>query len=168
MGAMGVVVPMVKTVEEAECIVRATRLPPEGIRSWGPLRGSHYGFDTEDYLRRINNNILVVLIVETREAVDNLDAIAAVPGVDVLTLGPWDLSLSLGLNPLDLPLPEVDAVLSRMVEVARTGQVSAGGGVDTPEELREFYARGVMFLEFGTDYSLLANAVQQSLRVFRE
>ena len=118
MGAMGVLVPMVKTAAEAEAIVRATRLPPDGARSWGPLRAPHYTFDTEDYLRRANQNILVALIVEMREAVDNLEAIAAIPGVDVLTLGPWDLSLSLGLNPLDLPLPEVEAVLNRMLKVA--------------------------------------------------
>ena len=168
MGAMGVLVPMVKTAAEAEAIVRATRLPPDGARSWGPLRASHYTFDTEDYLRRANQNILVALIVETREAVDNLDAIAAVPGVDVLTLGPWDLSLSLGLNPLDLPLPDVEAVLNRMLEVAESGHVAVGAGAVNPEELRGLQARGITFLGYGPDYSLLANAARQGLQAFQE
>ena len=103
-GAMGVLVPMVRTVEEAEAIVAATRFPPVGRRSFGPLRASHYSLDNADYLGRANDNMLVALIVETREMLDNLEEIAAVPGIDVLFLGPFDLCLALGLNPLQLPL----------------------------------------------------------------
>jgi 2-keto-3-deoxy-L-rhamnonate aldolase RhmA len=166
MGAMGVVVPMVKTAGEAEKIVRATRLPPDGARSWGPLRASHYTFDTEDYLRRANENILVVLIIETSEAVDNLEAIAAVPGVDVLNLGPWDMSLSLGLDPQKLPLPEVDAILDRMLEAAGRGVVAVGEGAGTPGELRAAQEKGVTFLSYGGDYGLLARAAREGLNAF--
>src|SRR5258707_7137621 len=110
MGAMGIVVPLVRTAAEAQAIVRATRLPPQGSRSWGPLRASRYTFDNEDYFNRANDNIMVALILETKEAVENLDAIAAVPGIDALYLGPWDLCLSLGLNPMHQPYPEIDAI----------------------------------------------------------
>ena len=71
-GAMGIVVPAVKTAEEAGQIVSATRFPPVGGRSWGPLRASKYTFDNEDYLQNANDNILVILIIETAEALDNL------------------------------------------------------------------------------------------------
>ena len=81
MGALGIVVPLVKTAAEADAIVRATRYPPLGTRSFGALRASRYTFDNEDYFQRANDNLLVVLIIETREAVENLEEIAAVPGI---------------------------------------------------------------------------------------
>ncbi len=79
--ALGIVVPIVKTPAEAQAIVRATRLPSQGNRSWGPLRASRYTFDNEDHSNRANDNILVTLILETQEA------IASVPGIDALYLG---------------------------------------------------------------------------------
>ena len=166
MGAMGIVVPNVRTAAEAEAIVRVTRFPPYGTRSWGPLRASHYTFDNEDYLHSANENMLVVLIIETREAVDNLDAIAAVPGVDVLYLGPWDMSLSLGLDPLKLPLPEVDAVLDRMLEVAHLSDVAVGTGAGTPGALRAVQEKGVTCVNYGGDYGLLVRAVREGLDAF--
>ena len=75
MGAGGVLVPFVNSAEEAEAIVRATRYPPQGRRGFGPLRASHYTQDYDDYLARANDNILVALIVETREAVENIESI---------------------------------------------------------------------------------------------
>ena len=89
MGAMGVLVPGVRTANEARAIVSYTRFPPVGVRSWGPLRASDYTLDNDDYLERANENILVCLILETSDAVENLEEICEVPGVDVLTIGPW-------------------------------------------------------------------------------
>src|SRR3954454_14604831 len=69
MGGMGVLVPMVKSADEVRAIVAATRYPPAGGRSFGPLRASHYSFDNADYLARANDNLLAILILETVEAV---------------------------------------------------------------------------------------------------
>lgn len=168
MGAMGVLVPLVKTANEAEAIVRATRYPPHGTRSWGPLRASRYTFDNEDYFNRANDNILVALILETKEAVEDVDAIAAVPGVDVLSLGPWDLSLSLGLNPLKLPLPEVEEVLERALDVGRKRGVAIGSGCNAPEQVRRLQDRGVTFISYGPDYSLIADAARAGLAAFKQ
>jgi len=168
MGAMGVLVPMVRSAVEAEAIVKATRLPPEGTRSWGPLRASGYTFDNDDYFERANDNILVSLIIETQEASEDLDAIASVPGVDVLTLGPWDLSLALGLDPRKLPLPEVDAVLDKMLAVAGAGDVAVGAGASSADELRSLRNRGVRFLAHGPDYALLVNAAREGLAALRD
>ena len=66
-----------------QAIVGATRYPPQGKRGWGPLRASQYTVDNEDYFNRANDNILVFLLVETKEAVENLEVIGGVPGVDV-------------------------------------------------------------------------------------
>ena len=166
MGAMGVLVPMVKSAEEARAVVSATRYPPEGARSWGPLRASRYVFDTDDYFERANDNMLVALILETKGALDDLDAVAAVPGVDVLALGPWDMSLALGLDPRKLPLPEIDSVLDRALEVGRKTGVAVGAGADTPEEVRQLQAKGVTFIECGSDYSLLARSSRAQLAAF--
>ncbi len=168
MGAMGIVVPFVKTPEEAEAIVSATRFPPEGTRSWGPLRASNYTFDNEDYLRRANDNMLVVLILEAKEAVENLESIAAVPGVDVLNIGPWDLSLSLGLDPLKLPLPEVDAITDRAIEIGRKHGTVVGSGCGRPEDISGLIEKGIRFVTYGPDYGLLTNAARAAIDAFSQ
>ncbi len=163
MGAQGIVVPSVKTVAEAQAIVRATRFPPEGARSWGPLRASRYTFDNEDYLKRANDNILVVLILETREAVEDMEAIGAVPGIDVLYMGPWDLCLSLGLDPLEMPHAELEDVASRMLATSKAGGVAVGTGASTPDQLAARREQGFTFLTFGPDYMLMASAARAGL-----
>ena len=168
MGALGIVVPLVKSVEEAQAIVRATRYPPQGTRSFGPLRASHYKLDNEDYFARANDNILVILILETKEMVDDLEAIAAVPGIDVLYLGPMDLALSLGVNPMQPPLPKVDAVIERMLEVGHYGGAAMGMGVSTPDDLRKRMAQGFTFLGYGPDYFMLIDAAQAGLAAFQQ
>jgi 4-hydroxy-2-oxoheptanedioate aldolase len=162
-GAMGVLVPMVRSVEEARAIVQATRYPPEGVRSFGPLRASRYSFDNAAYLRQANDEILVALILETKEAVENLDEILAVPGVDAVYLGPFDLCLSLGLDPLAMPLPEVDAILERLIAGSKVAGVAAGMGGRTPEDLKKLQQQGVTFLGYGPDYALLVDAARAGL-----
>jgi 2-keto-3-deoxy-L-rhamnonate aldolase RhmA len=167
MGAMGIVVPMLKTAAEAQAVVRATRYPPHGTRSFGPLRATRYSFDNEDYLNRANDNLLVVLILETKEAAENLEAIAAVPGVDGLFLGPFDLCLSLGLNPMKMPFPEVEQVTQRALEVGRKSGVAVGTTAGTPEQLWQLQAQGFTLLGYGPDYRLLAEAARAGLAAFK-
>lgn len=167
MGAMGIMVPSVRTADEARAIVSATRYPPDGSRTWGPLRASDYTFDNADYLRRANDNILVCLILETREAVKNLEEIASVPGVDVLSIGPWDLSIDLGLDPLNLPHPEVDQVARKALEVGRKHSVAVGFGASNPDALRERQSQGFTFLAYGPDYALFASAVSAGIDAFQ-
>ena len=166
-GGMGILVPMVKTADEAQAIVDATRYPPQGTRGWGPLRASQYTVDTEDYFYRANDNMLVVLLLETKEAVENLEAITAVPGVDALYIGMWDLCLSMGLNPLHMPFPETDAVIERALAVGRESGVAIGIGESTPEALQGRQAQGFTFLGYGPDYYLVLQAVRAGLEVFK-
>ena len=166
-GGMGILVPMVKTADEAQAIVDATRYPPQGKRGWGPLRASQYTVDNEDYFNRANDNILVFLLIETKEAVENLEAIGAVPGVDVLYIGMWDLCLSMGLNPLHMPHPETDAVIERALEVGRGGDVAIGFGESTPERLQSRQAQGFNVLGYGPDYYLLLQAARAGLDAFK-
>jgi 4-hydroxy-2-oxoheptanedioate aldolase len=163
MGGMGILVPLVRTAAEAEAIVRATRFPPHGTRSWGPLRASHYTFDNRDYMDRANDNILVALILETREAVENLDAIAAVPGIDVIFLGPADLSFAYGVDFLTGIHPPVEAAIETMIAVCRKHGKASGIGDSSAAGLRRWIERGCTFVTYSTDYSLLASAVRDGL-----
>ncbi len=166
MGAMGILVPGVRTADEARAIVSYTRFPPAGVRSWGPLRASAYTLDNDDYLERADENILVSLILETRDAVDNLEQICAVPGVDVLTIGPWDMSLELGLDPRKLPLPEIEDITRRAHEIGSRHGVATGVSASTPEGLRERQQQGYTFIQYGPDYNLLVGAVTEGLAAF--
>jgi len=166
-GAMGIVVPLVRTAEEARAIVAATRYPPAGTRGFGPLRAAHYMFDSKDYFYRADENMLVVLIVETREASENLESIAAVPGVDALFLGPFDLCLSLGLDPMKQPHKEVESVTDRMLAIGQKSNVAIGIHAMTPEQMQKRQAQGFRMISYSTDYMLLADAVRAGLSAFK-
>ena len=95
-GAHGVIVPMVNTREQAEAVVRAVRYAPDGARSWGPvLAATRHA----DYRSWAGEHIAVIPMIETTEAISNIDDILSVPGIDAIYVGPADLSLTLGLEP---------------------------------------------------------------------
>lgn len=94
-GAYGVLIPWVNSKEEAEATVRACRYPPRGIRGWGPRRAAMFD---PDYYATANDEILVAVQIETEKALNNLDEILSVEGVDACYIGPWDLSCSLGFG----------------------------------------------------------------------
>jgi 4-hydroxy-2-oxoheptanedioate aldolase len=157
-----------RVLEKTEkTIVRATRYRPHGTRSFGPLRASHYGLDNADYLAHANGNIMVARIVETREALENMDAIAAVPGVDVLYLGLFDLCLSLGLNPLDLPHPKIDAAIHVVLAAAKRHGLAVGNGASTAAGIQALRKQGFTFIGFGPDYALLTAAACAGVEALR-
>ena len=167
-GAMGILVPMVRTAAEAEVIVRATRYPSEGTRGFGPLRASKYTMDYPDYFASANENILVALILETAEALDNLDQIVSVPGIDAVFFGLFDLCLSLGLNPMDQPLPQIEEAMKKAAAICHKRDVPVGVGCPTPQELRLRHEQGFRFHVYGTDYSLLGAAAREGIKAFRQ
>ena len=167
LGALGIVVPLVETADQAAEIVRATRFPPQGGRSFGPLRAARYSLDYDEYLESANDEILVALIIETAGAVDNLEAIASVPGVDAMFLGLFDLCLSLGLDPRTMPHAEIDDVVDRVLEVGKSCGVAVGMGARSPGDLLDQRARGFTFLGFSTDYFLLLDSARHGLEVLR-
>ena len=95
-GAMGIICPMINTKAEAEALVRSGRYPPMGERSFGPFRAAQYG---ADYWQKANEEVLLFAMVETRQAVSNLEEILSVKGINGVYVGPSDLSLSLGKPP---------------------------------------------------------------------
>ncbi|MBV9966402.1 MAG: hypothetical protein JO008_11985, partial [Alphaproteobacteria bacterium] len=117
-GARGIVVPMVNTRAEAEAAVRACRYFPAGNRSNAGVRGEWGEFKTyRDYMDAVNNELVIVPMIETNEALENLDAIASIPGVDVLLVGPSDLSIELGV-PLDYQCDHYQRVLDKIAATA--------------------------------------------------
>ena len=165
-GAMGIMAPMVRTADEARALVSMTRYPPVGTRGIGGLRSSLYTIDKVDYFDRANDNMLVVLIIETKEAIENIEEIAKVPGVDALFMGSWDLSLSYGLNPNDLPLPMIDEMCETVLKVCKENNVACGTAYVNPEQVPKMKAQGYRMLAC-TEYYLLLNSAQDAIKAMR-
>jgi len=146
-GAQGVVVPHVGSRAEAEGAVRNAHYPPVGVRGAAPsIRAAHYGQTPwPDYLARAREETIVVLQIEGHEGIQNLDAIMAVAGVDVLFVGPFDLSTVLGISgQLDHPLL-LDTV-GEIVQRARANRIAVGIWMPTPEQAGRWIERGVQLI----------------------
>lgn len=157
-GAQTLLVPMVETAEQAASLVAATRYPPAGVRGVGAAIARASRFDREaGYLHRADSEICLLVQIESRLGLENLDAIAALDGVDGLFIGPADLSASLGY--LDNPTaPEVQAAIEdAFSRIARAGKAS---GILIGDEAlaRRYIEFGARFVAVGTDVGLLARA----------
>jgi 4-hydroxy-2-oxoheptanedioate aldolase len=125
-GARGIIAPMINTRAEAEAMVRACRYYPLGNRSNAGVRGEWGEFAKyRDYLDAVNNELVIVPMIETKQALENLDAIASVPGVDVLLIGPSDLSIELDV-PLDYACDTYQRALDKIASTAAKHGISAG------------------------------------------
>jgi 2-dehydro-3-deoxyglucarate aldolase/4-hydroxy-2-oxoheptanedioate aldolase len=159
-GAYGVMVPWIGGRADAEAAVRATRYPPDGIRG---IAGSHraggYGRHAAEYWKRANEEILVVVQVETAAAVAEIEEIVRVPGVDVVFIGPADLSTALGHRG-DFAAPPVRAAFERVEAAAREAGVALGNISRGWEQARQLYERGYQFLTLCSDTSLVVQGAQ--------
>ena len=165
-GAYGVVCPMINSKAEAEALVRAGRYPPLGERSMGPFRAAQYG--GADYWQHANDEVLLLAMIETRQAVSNLPEILSVPGLNGVYIGPSDLSVSMGKAPsLD---PSDEAVLEAMglilKETRRRGLI-AGVHTDGPKTAAKRFAEGFQFCTLLNDVRLLAAAAANVVREAR-
>lgn len=123
-GAYGVICPQVDNVEIARKVVAACKYPPAGTRSFGPARGLLYG--GADYFQHANNEVLVFVMIESREAVENLDEILDVEGIDGIYIGPNDLSLSYGGDPGSFPKGEVGEIVETIRAAAQARGLITG------------------------------------------
>ena len=149
LGAEGIIAPMINTVADAKAFVGAAKFPPLGERSWGPTRAMTLAgiSDLKLYLREANANIVTLAMIETRTAMDNLDAIAAVPGIDVLFVGPSDLSIGLtNAAELDPHSATVEAALDKIVAAAHKAGKIAGLYCANAERAVACAKRGIRFL----------------------
>ena len=166
-GAYALICPMVNTAEDAERLVSCTHYPPRGQRSMGPIRALLYG--GADYQKNANDTVVVFAMIETRQALDNLDAILSVKGLDAVYIGPADLSLALGCNPtfddVDKPVAEaIDLILAK----AKEHGVVAGIHNGTPEGALKRIAKGFQFVTISSDARLMAAGAQQVVAKMRQ
>ncbi len=165
MGAWGIVVPMVKTREEAERVVREAKYSPEGGRSVGGRRHA-MGFSSEPstYYAQANDEILVVVQIEHIEAIRNLGDILSVPGIDACFIGPNDLMSSMGLRPqMTSEEPTVIEAIERVRTTAKKYGVASGIHVSDAETANARIAEGFQFIAIGSELSFMMNQGQEVL-----
>jgi 4-hydroxy-2-oxoheptanedioate aldolase len=165
-GAWGVIVPLVNSAEDAARAVSACRYPPRGIRSYGPVRAARVigSRDPEE----LGGEVLCLVMVETREALERVEEIAATPGLDGIYIGPSDLALSLGLPPT-LEVTEdahVEAV-TRIREACHRNGVAAGIHAPSGEWARRHAEAGFDVVTVATDAALLRASALRELAVAR-
>lgn len=167
-GVYGVLVPYVNTKAEAEAAVRACKYPPQGIRGIaGSPRAPGYGQNSMAYLKRANDEVLVMTAVETLEAVANLDEILTVPGLDGIFIGPMDLSTSMGYF-ADPSQPEVQAAIATVeAKVLGAGKFLATVAGNWAQA-QKLYARGYGLLLVLADGTALAGLAAERVAQFRK
>jgi 2-keto-3-deoxy-L-rhamnonate aldolase RhmA len=166
LGAAGIIVPQVNTAEQAADVVRFARYSPEGARGVGLARAHGYGLALAEYLARANDEIAVVVQAENIRAVENIEAIVRVQGVDAVLLGPYDLSASLGrMGKIDDPVV-VDAIEHVTKTCERAGMPLGYFGVHAAA-VRPYAERGFTLIVAGVDTLLLAGAAKELLTRLR-
>ena len=168
-GALAVMLPNVETVEQARVVVNAVKYGPEGHRGLG-LGSAHNDYVAPkpvDYLREANANTLVVCQIESLLGLKNLDAIAALPGVDVLWVGHFDLTQSMGILG-QFQHPDFLAALHRVVEAARQHGKAAGIQPGTREQAAEWLKIGYNVVSYGTDILVYRNALAEHVAAVRQ
>lgn len=168
-GAAGVIVPMVRTAQEAALAVQACRYPPQGMRGIGPRRASNYGRSLgTDFFKNANEEILTMVQIEHRDAIENLDQILAVPHLSGIAIGRADLSASMGYTG-QWDHPEVVRVVESVIDKAlRTSLLVGMGGSDDPEIAGEWVRKGVQWIQLGGDFSLMLRGASHVLARMQE
>ena len=168
-GAHGVIVPMVNSKEDAEKAVASVQYPPTGSRGVGLARAQKYGVDFEGYKKWNEQESIVIVQIEHIKAVENLEAILSVPGVDGFIIGPYDLSGSLGV-PGQFDHPEMLKALNRMKEVSEKLNTLSGFHVIPleVEALQEKIREGYKFIAHSLDILFLGDGCRNSLKAIRK
>jgi 4-hydroxy-2-oxoheptanedioate aldolase len=165
-GAYGVICPMINTRTDAEKLVAWTHYAPRGTRSFGPTRASLYG--GADYAQHADDTIVTFAMIETAQALDNLDSILSVEGLNAIYIGPSDLSLALGGKPtFEDHEPRVAKAIDHILERAKAHGIHAGVHNGTPKSALARIAKGFDFVSLGSDALLMASGSQQLLSAMR-
>jgi 2-dehydro-3-deoxyglucarate aldolase len=167
-GAVGIIAPMVTCAEEAQRVVDSSKYPPEGSRSIGLARAQGYGARFDEYFERQKDELITVVQIEHVDAVENLEEIFMVPGVDAYIVGPYDLSGSIG-KPGQFEDPEFLQLVRKIRTVAQ--DLKMPGGVHLvepdPETLRHSIEEGNRFIAYGVDTRMLDTCCRESVSVWK-
>jgi 2-keto-3-deoxy-L-rhamnonate aldolase RhmA len=165
-GAQGIVVPRVETREVAERSIAAMRYPPLGMRGiyGGKANNDYKPVKLMDYTRHANENILAMIQIESKTAVERADELLSTPGLDGVLVGPWDLASSLGVDPSDAI---VETMVQRALDATKRHNVACGIHLGDPAVVKQWESRGMTFLSCLGDLEMLRNAayaLNQALR----
>lgn len=166
-GAHGIVVPLIYSVYDAQELVSAAKFPPQGNRGFGsPF--STQTFKNEDlptYLQNANDALITIIQIETKEALQQVEEIAAVDGVDCLLIGPFDLGNNIGRPIIGEMHQEVKDAIEKIKDAAHKAGKKVGIYCTTPEDAKDCAARGFDFISIANDRVALTNYFSQSLKV---
>ena len=165
-GAAGIIVPQVNTAADAKRAVQFCKYPPEGSRSVGIARAQGYGDKFQDYVASANQDITVIVQVEHIDAVANIEKILAVPGIDGLFVGPYDLSASMGKTGLTAD-PEVQAAISKVKNAASQKNLPLGIFGPTAEAVHPYIRDGYTLIAVGIDTMLIGKAVKEMMAALK-
>jgi 4-hydroxy-2-oxoheptanedioate aldolase len=164
---------MINNPEIAESLVRACKYPPDGFRSFGPIRAKYYGGGTThgggDYHQFANEETLVIPQIETREAIKNLDAILQVPGISAIYIGPSDLSMALGKEPRKGQSdPEVVEAKTKILETCKRHGIPAGIHTNSTEVAVDMIKQGFQLTSIQSDDRFLMSKARDEVAAVRE
>ncbi len=166
-GAKGILVPRVNTPEEAAAAVSSFRYPPQGKRGAGPGRSTIYGARLMQYVATANESLLLAVQVESAEAIENIESIVKVDGIDLIFVGPGDLSISLGLIGPDDQAKLIE-VIEQIVSVCQKAGKAVGLFRLSPVDVLRWVAAGVTFFIIGSDGMFLASGAISTAAAARQ
>ena len=158
-GPAGIIIPQVQTAQEAKLAVQLCKYPPEGVRSVGIARAQGYGPKFQEYISTANENTAVIIQIEHKDAVNNIDDVIKVSGIDCLFVGPYDLSASMGKAGLTTD-PDVQNAIRRVKVSADGAKIPLGIFGATPEAVEPYIQDGYTLITVGIDVMLIGNAAK--------
>lgn len=165
-GATGIIVPLVNNAEDARLAVGRCKYPPQGVRSVGITRAQRFDLDFDDYMRRANDEVAVIVQIEHVEAARNIDAILDVPGIDGVFVGPFDLSGSMD-KPGKINDPEVQQAIRDIIRACEKRDIARCIYAHTPAHAKTYLEQGYRVIGLCTDYITLARAAAAALKEVR-
>ncbi|KAL8771111.1 MAG: hypothetical protein Q9209_003282 [Squamulea sp. 1 TL-2023] len=164
--AHGVIVPLLNTADEAEKLVKSAKFPPAGQRGFGsPFAMERFGgISQTEYLKQANDSLITIVQIETRDALQNIEEIAKVPGIDVLFCGPFDLGNNIGHPILDGTMHnELKEAITKIQRAAKRNQKASGIYATSGDQAREYADQGFQMVSCATDAPSLASSMQSAL-----
>lgn len=165
-GAAGIIVPQVHTAEQAKQIVKSCKYSPQGSRGVGIGRAHKYGMGFEDYIKKANRNTAVILQAESRQAIDNIEAITAIKGVDAVLIGPYDLSASLGKIG-QVSHPVVVKAIDKVIKACKKTGVKLGFFGVNADAVKPYMKKGFTLITVGVDTLFLIKSAKETLAAVR-
>lgn len=169
MGADGIIVPMVSSKEDALQAVEYAKYPPIGKRGVGLYRASKYGTNFDEYKKWVNEELVIIAQIEHIDAVNNIDEIVRVDGIDGTIIGPYDLSGSMGY-PGEFEREDVKIAVQKVLDKCKEHEIPSGFHVvDTdPKKLKLKIDQGCTFLAYGIDYFFMRDAAMSGMKILKE